>query len=119
MFEKDYEDGSTSWQIPCDCGDPAHNAKLWFEVDEFGLGSLKLYSNMGVYAYWPYWKKALHRAKIAWIMLVKGRYEVEGEIVLDHDGIDGLRYALNEGQKAMRKAEAAFRAKRKAAKTNV
>jgi hypothetical protein len=113
MLEEDYEDGTTMWRVPCDCHDPAHDARLWFEVDEHGFASLRITTEVGFYRT-SFWRNLRHRFVAAFKMLFTGYYTMDGEVCLTKEGIEGLQYALTEGSKAMIKAEEAFAAKRKA-----
>lgn len=113
MLEEDYEDGTTMWRVPCDCHEPAHDARLWFEVDEDGCMSLRITTEVGFYRT-SFWRNLRRRFGAAFAMLFTGYYTMEGEVCLREDGVEGLRYALTEGLKAARKAEDEFHAKRKA-----
>lgn len=132
MFIDEFKEGGyTHWRIPCDCKDPDHDADLQFEVDEHGFSSLTLSMKIGVYVTPDFladtklerfndWRHRLWlRFKSSMEILFTGYVQMTGEVVLAHNGMDGLRYALDEGQKRVLEAEAAFRAKRKAEKTDV
>jgi hypothetical protein len=112
MLEEDYENGTTMWRVPCDCHDPAHDARLWFEVDEHGFASLRITTEVGFYKT-SFLRNIRRRFVAAFKMLFTGYYTMEGEVCLREDGIDGLRYALDEGKKAMAKSQAEFERKRK------
>jgi hypothetical protein len=112
MLDEDYEDGTTMWRVPCDCHDPAHDARLWFEVDEHGFASLRISTEVGFYRT-SFLRNLRRRFDAAFKMLFVGYYTMEGEVCLTHDGINGLRYALDEGQKKLYKAEEEYARKRK------
>ena len=112
MLEEDYEDGTTMWRVPCDCHEPQHDARLWFEVDEHGCASLRITTEIGFYQT-GFWRNVRRRFVAAGRMLFTGYCTMDGEVVLQEDGIDGLRYALDEGKKAMAKAQREFERQRK------
>ena len=110
MLEEEYNDGTTMWRIPCDCHEPAHDARLWFEVDETGLMSLRISTEVGFYK--TSWRRNIwRRFKAAWLMLFVGYYTMEGEVILKKDAIEGLRHAINNGQRVALEAEDKFRKK--------
>lgn len=116
MLEADYEDGTTMWRIPCDCHDPEHDARLWFELDEDGFPSLKISTEVGFYHYKRYdddnllerfrdWRERIwKRITIVSKMLFTGYYTMEGEVILNEESIAAFQYALTEGNKGMLKA---------------
>lgn len=106
MLEEDYEDGTTMWRVACDCHDPEHDLKLWFEVDDIGVGSLMLETEIGWFPrYHDTWfKRVKRRVVAAGNILFKGHYTMRGEVVLQRDGILGLQHALKTGLAKMDKA---------------
>ena len=126
MLVNEYKDGTTFWRVPCDCNDPDHDVHLWFEVDDDGIASLRITRQLGYYKNsWyddaPVYDRFLHwcdrmwdRFKAANKILFKGYLTMDGDVILTKEGIEGLQYALIEGNKVMIKAEDAFHAKRKA-----
>lgn len=131
MLEEDYKDGTTMWRIPCDCHAPEHDARLWFEVDKDGCASLRITTEVGFYHYETYYDDTFiervtgrigifwRRLKLVCKMLFTGYHTMEGDVILQEDAINGLRYALDEGMKAIEKAQVEFQRKRKeAAKTD-
>ena len=125
MLVEEYKDGTSFWRVPCDCSDPDHDAHLWFEVDDAGLGALRITRQLGYYKNsWyddaPWYERAQRwcgrmwdRFKAANKILFKGYITMDGELCLTKEGVDGLQYALTEGKKNMIKAEEAFHAKRR------
>lgn len=126
MLVEEYKDGTSFWRVPCDCNDPDHDVHLWFEVDEDGIGALRITRQLGFYENSWYsqdpwymrfadWRRRMwKRIKASMKILFKGYLTMDGDVCLTKDGIDGLQYALSEGKKAMVKNEEAFRAKWKA-----
>lgn len=113
MLEEEYKDGTTMWRIPCDCHEPQHDARFWFEVDEHGLMSLSITTEVGFYK--TSWRRNIwRRVKASFLMLFRGYYTMEGEVILKKDAIKGLQYALTEGSKRAEVAEDAFHAKARA-----
>lgn len=118
MLEAEYGEGTTMWRIPCDCHDPEHDARLWFELDEDGFPSLKISTEVGFYHFkryeddnlrerFRYWRERIwKRIVIVCKMLFTGYYTMEGEVILDKESIEAFQYALAEGKKYMAKAEA-------------
>jgi hypothetical protein len=125
MLIEEYKDGTSFWRVPCDCSDPDHDVHLWFEVDDDGIAALRITRELGFYANeWhsdDNWHERIarkfgrgwSRIKAATKILFKGYLTMDGEVCLTKEGIEGLQYALTEGNKAMIKAEEAFHAKRK------
>lgn len=112
MLEEDYEDGTTMWRVPCDCQQPQHDARLWFEIDQHGCASLRITTEIGFYRT-GLWGNIRRRLVTAGRMLFTGYCTMDGEVCLQEDGINGLRYALDEGKKAMAKAQKEFEQQRK------
>jgi hypothetical protein len=126
LLIEEYKDGTSFWRVPCDCSDPDHDAHLWFEVDEDGIGALHITRQLGYYKNswyseepwfkrFPRWLERMwDRFKAANKILFKGYITMDGELCLTKEGIDGLQLALKNGKAAMIKGEDAFHAKRKA-----
>lgn len=116
MLEAEYEDGTTMWRIPCDCHDPEHDARLWFELDEDNFPSVKISTEVGFYHYKKYEEDGLRerfryfreriwkRITIVCKMLFTGYYTMDGEVILNDESIAAFQYALTEGHKALIKA---------------
>lgn len=102
MLVNEYKDGTTFWRIPCSCMCKDHDADLWFEVDQHAY-ELQMSYEVGFYPKNLGWWKALtRRVSAATQILFKGHYTMQGEVMLDDAGVEGLKYALNEGQKHAR-----------------
>lgn len=113
MLIEEYSEGSTYWRIPCDCGDKEHDIELMFDVDDDGFASLNLSGHMGFYQsswysnepwyerLWDWRRRMWRRVKASAAMLFKGHYQMDGDVILTKDGIAGLRYALDEGERLM------------------
>ena len=102
MKIKEYEDGSSSWRVACDCHDPNHDCQLWFErsvEDEPRIQDISLMLSMEVGIYKNYnllenlWKRITIAAKV----LFTGYHTATGEVILDEDGIKALQFALKQG----------------------
>ena len=102
MKIKEYEDGSSSWRVACDCHDPNHDCQLWFErsvEDEPRIQDISLMLSMEVGIYKNYnllenlWKRITIAAKV----LFTGYHTATGEVILDEDGIKALQFALEQG----------------------
>jgi hypothetical protein len=113
MKVKDYEDGDSCWRIACDCGSPEHDVNLWFSADQTDkqCGSLNLTLSMEIGAYshisynfnkW-YWRitklfeTIKWRIAVAFKILFIGHYTMQGDVILDLDGINAMKLALQEG----------------------
>ena len=99
MKVDEYSDGTTGWRIACDCHDPNHDCRLWFERDlDFNTVSLSLSMEMGFYPSYEnfigsMWRRIKHAAKV----LFTGYATVQGDMILDEDGIKAMQAALKEG----------------------
>jgi hypothetical protein len=102
MKIKEYEDGSSSWRVACDCHDPNHDCQLWFEhtvEDEPLIRQLSLMLSMevGIYPRYNFFENLWHRITIAAKVLFTGYHTATGEVILDEDGIKALQFALEQG----------------------
>ena len=106
MLLTEYKDGTTFWRIPGDCLCTDHDAELWFEVDKDGYGyELQMSYEVGFYRKNLGWWKALtRRVSTAIQILFKGHFTTYGEVILDDDGVEGLKFVLAEGQKLAKAA---------------
>lgn len=102
MLVNSFSDGSSFWRVSCDCGDPGHDAILWFEQDpKFGFISLSVSTEVAFSAQDGFWKNISKRMKAAFQILFLGNYRETGEVILDKDGIDGMLFALTEGKRCL------------------
>jgi hypothetical protein len=104
MLVKEYkEDGTTFWRVPCDCTSTDHDADLWFELDEHGFASLGMGYEVGYYKDWHggLWRNMKNRVGTAFNILFRGRHTMQGNLMLDREGIVGLQYVLQEGLKSL------------------
>jgi hypothetical protein len=102
MKLKDYDDGSSSWRIACDCQDPNHDCQLWFEPTFEGEPQIKdislvLSLEVGIYKNYNLWENLWKRITIAAKVLFTGYYTATGEVILDEDGIKAMQLALEQG----------------------
>jgi len=104
MLVEDYKDGCTIWRVPCDCMEPDHDIQLWFELDEEKrYGTVNLQTQLGWYPrYHDTWfKRVKRRVGAAMAILFQGHYTLTADVLLQRDGVEGLKFALTEGLKAM------------------
>ena len=115
MKIKDYEDGDSFWRVACDCSSPEHDVSLWFDASstdiEYGSINLNLSMEIGIYDNYSYWadkwwyplnrayRSVLWRIGVAAKVLFTGRYTMQGDVVLDLDGVKAMQFALEEGIK--------------------
>lgn len=108
MKVSDYKDGSSLWRIACDCGEPNHDVHMWFEPDpDCELVSLNLGMEMGFYSKGysnSLWGKISDRAselkrriRHAAKVLFTGYATVQGDVILNEDGIRAMKLALEKG----------------------
>ena len=102
MKIKEYEDGSSSWRVACDCHDPNHDCQLWFErsvEDEPRIQDISLMLSMevGIYKNYNLLENLWRRISIAAKVLFTGYHTATGEVILDEDGIKALQFALEQG----------------------
>ena len=118
MKIKDYEDGDSLWRVACDCSSPEHDVSLWFDASstdiEYGSINLNLSMEIGIYDNYSYWedkwwyplnrayRSVLWRIGVAAKVLFTGRYTMQGDVVLDLDGVKAMQFALEEGLKHAR-----------------
>ena len=118
MKIKDYEDGDSFWRVACDCSSPEHDVSLWFDASstdiEYGSINLNLSMEIGIYDNYSYWadkwwyplnrayRSVLWRIGVAAKVLFTGRYTMQGDVVLDLDGVKAMQFALEEGIKHAR-----------------
>lgn len=118
MKIKDYEDGDSFWRVACDCSSPEHDVSLWFDASstdiEYGSINLNLSMEIGIYDNYSYWadkwwyplnrayRSVLWRIGVAAKVLFTGRYTMQGDVVLDLDGVKAMQFALEEGLKHAR-----------------
>lgn len=109
MKVKDYSDGSSLWRVACECGSPNHDVHLWFEPDpDTDYISLNLSMEVGFYnrgyhsdTVWgrilarirDYRRRAVHAARV----LFTGYATLDGDVILDQEGIQAMKLALDKG----------------------
>jgi len=111
MKINEYPDGDSYWRIACDCGDPHHDVELFFEINDkdYPEIALNLTMEMGAreriqYSDWT-WVNYLNNARqnifwrfsTAFKVLFTGYIEMSGDVILDEDGINAMKMALDEG----------------------
>lgn len=110
MKIKEYSDGTSFWRVACDCHEPNHDVKLWFDPDpDLEYLNLNLTMEVGFHSYgygiddskWEAFtrrvrsfnKRLRHAAKV----LFTGYATVEGDVVLSEDGVKAMKTALDRG----------------------
>lgn len=94
----DYEDGSSFWRIACDCMQPDHDVNLWFESNDDHV-ELNLSMEVGFYWSGNWFKNLQRRVTYAFKILFFGHCTMEGNVILDSDGVTAMRTALDDGLK--------------------
>lgn len=114
-FSED-EDGSSLWQVACECAEPHHNALLYFEPIDEDYEEVSMYLTMdaGFYSRYGWWETLKRRAHAAFTILFVGRYEMTGEVMLKRDGLVALKTAIDQGIAHADKCRAAWEAKKAA-----
>lgn len=102
MLVRKYEDGTSHWRIACDCMDKEHDAELWFEVEnDWPMVTMRLSMHMGFYDRYETglsgWfsrmrRRVYHAAKV----LFTGYAQLDGELILNEEGVKAMRLALDE-----------------------
>lgn len=104
-----WEDGDVLYRVACDCGDPNHDAQLWFEsIDEMHPDvSLSLSIEVGFYPKHVNWFQSMGRRFSAAAQIIfKNHYIMTGEVILDEAGMKAMRTGLDEGLKHAKAAKA-------------
>lgn len=119
MKVRQWEDGDVLYRVACDCGDPNHDAQLWFEaIDKDHTDvSLSLSIEVGFYPNHINWFESMRRrigaaAKI----LFTGYYTCTGEVILDEVGMKAMRTGLDKGLQHAKEAKARWEANAKEAR---
>lgn len=114
MKFSEHEDGSSLWQVACECAEPHHNAQLYFEPIDDDYEDVSMYITMdaGFYSRYGWWETFKRRFHAAFTILFVGRYEMTGEVMLDRDGLTALKTAVDQGIAHADKCRAAWKAKK-------
>jgi hypothetical protein len=103
MNVADYEDGSSLWRVACDCGSTDHDVHMWFEPEPgCDMVSLNLKMEVGFYnkhsdSLWAKIRDFKRRIRHAAKVLFTGYATVDGDVILDEDGIRAMKLALEKG----------------------
>lgn len=119
MKVREWEDGDVLYRVACDCGDPNHDAQLWFEtIDEDHTDvSLSLSIEVGFYPKHLNWFESMaRRISAAAQIIFKGYYTCTGDVILDEAGMKAMRTGLDKGLAHAKAAKARWDAKARAAK---
>jgi hypothetical protein len=98
-----YENGDSMWRVACDCSRSDHDVVLWFEADrDIQVVTLNLSMEVGVYPKWreglgAWFEDKVERVKFAAKVLFTGYATVQGDVVLDADGVKAMQEALEKG----------------------
>lgn len=120
MKVRSWEDGDVLYRVACDCGDPNHDAQLWFEsIDKDHTDvSLSLSIEVGFYPKHLNWFESIARRFSAAAQIIfRNHYTMTGEVILDEKGMKAMRTGLDEGLKHAKAAKARWDAKASKAST--
>lgn len=111
MKVKQWDDGDVLYRVACDCGDPNHDAHLWFEAidkDHTDI-SMSLSIEVGFYPKHDSWFESMRRRiKAASKIIFTGYCTFTGEVILDEAGLSAMKVALEKGSEHQAKAKAAW-----------
>jgi len=103
MEVNSYEDGDSMWRVSCNCGESDHDVSLWFEADRDIMSvTLNLSMQVGFYPKWDegigaWFDDKVERVKLAAKVLFTGYATMQGEVILDKDGVRAMQEALKKG----------------------
>ena len=98
MELESYSNGDSYWRVACDCTEPDHDAKLWFEKDDdFGHIILNLSMEVGIYPRYNFLENLWQRITVAAKVFFTGYHTATGDVILDEDGIKAMQEALKKG----------------------
>lgn len=108
MKVREWEDGDVLYRVACDCGDPNHDAHLWFEAidkDHTDI-SMSLSIEVGFYPKHDNWFESMaRRFRAASKILFTGCYTMTGDVILDEKGMEAMRIGLDKGLQHARDAK--------------
>lgn len=100
MKVKQWDDGDVLYRVACDCGDPNHDAHLWFEAidkDHTDI-SMSLSIEVGFYPKGDSWFESMaRRMRAAAKIIFSGHYTMTGDVILDEAGMKAMRTGLDKG----------------------
>lgn len=100
MKVKQWDDGDVLYRVACDCGDPNHDAHLWFEAidkDHTDI-SMSLSIEVGFYHKHDGWfRNMARRFRAASKIVFSGHYTMTGDVILDEAGMNAMRIGLDKG----------------------
>jgi hypothetical protein len=109
MKVKSWEDGDVLYRVACDCGDPNHDAHLWFEAidkDHTDI-SMSLSIEVGFYPKHINWFESMaRRLRAASKIIFTGYFTCTGEVILDEDGLKAMRTGIDKGLQHAKGAKA-------------
>lgn len=101
-------DGSSIWRVACECTSPDHDVHMWFEPDtETDTVSLNLSMEIGFYykgvssdsfkdrvldQLYDFKRRLKHAARV----LFTGYARLEGDVILNQDGIEAMKTAIDK-----------------------
>ena len=96
----DYANGSSHWRVACDCSDSNHDVSMWFEPldKDYEDVSLMVELEYGAHERWGnFFKRWPWRISTALKILFTGHYTFTSEVILNKDGLDAMKLALENG----------------------
>lgn len=100
MKVRQWEDGDVLYRVACDCGDPNHDAQLWFETidkDHTDI-SLSLSMEIGFYPKHDSWFESMsRRLRAAAKIVFTGHLTMTGDVILDEAGMKAMKMGLDKG----------------------
>lgn len=121
MKVREWEDGDVLYRVACDCGDPNHDAHLWFEaIDEDHTDvSMSLSMEVGFYPKHDSWFESMaRRFRAAAKIIFTGYCTMSGDVILDEAGMKAMRTGLDKGLQHAKAAKARWDAQSKDGKAN-
>jgi hypothetical protein len=102
MLDRDYDDGSKSYTIACDCHDGDHQVHMWIELNgdkDTKDVEMTFYVNTTT----PFWKEGFSRIKAAWDILVYGYREDHHSLILNKQAALNVASTINTVVKELEK----------------
>lgn len=116
MKVKQWEDGDVLYRVACDCGEPNHDAHLWFEAidkDHTDI-SMSLSIEVGFYPKHLNWFESMaRRFRAAAKIIFTGYLTMSGDVILDEAGLKAMRTGLDKGLAHAKDAKARWDARTK------
>jgi hypothetical protein len=113
MFLNEFDD-SVFYRVSCSCGDPEHDAVLYFKKNEFGdveldfdCSTIILDNRYNWYSPWykRWYTKARFRTVAAGSILFRGYYKSSLNFIIDHDNLEAFEAAIQEAKKRLKNDE--------------